>query len=170
MNNLPKWYLLFCKSKEEQKAQINLANQNIKSFYPEITLEKMVRGKKQLVNEALFPGYIFVHLNPSIHNFGSVRATRGIRDFVKFGLKFTTVCEELIIQLNRPEYTQQYVKCLATKIPEEGDKVTIGTGPLGGLQAIYQCSDGLERGILLIKLINQWQKISVPNTDYAIAE
>lgn len=170
MNNSPKWYLLFCKSKEEQKAQLNLANQNIKSFYPQITLEKMVRGKKQLVNEALFPGYIFVQLNPSIHHFSSVRATRGIRDFVKFGSTFTTVCEELITKLSCPAYTQQHVRCLATDIPEEGDKVTIAQGPLGGLQGIYQCSDGLERGILLINLINQWQKISVPNTDYALSE
>ena len=64
-NQNNQWFLVRCKAKQEQRASLNFANQSIASYYPIIDVVKVRRGKKQVVREALFPGYIFVYLDPS---------------------------------------------------------------------------------------------------------
>ncbi|MCE2594051.1 transcription/translation regulatory transformer protein RfaH [Motilimonas cestriensis] len=164
-----KWYLLYCKSKEEAKASLHLANQGIESFYPTIHIEKCVRGKKKLVVETLFPSYLFVKIDPLRANFNAIRSTRGVNDFVKFGGNYASVSADLVEYLSTSVEQHQHAQRVLCQLPKSGDKVRVESGPFAGLEAIYQSDDGLERSVLLIKLINQWQKISLPNTQCTVA-
>ncbi|WP_434341243.1 transcription/translation regulatory transformer protein RfaH [Motilimonas cestriensis] len=164
-----KWYLLYCKPKEEAKASLHLANQGIESFYPTINIEKCVRGKKKLVVEILFPSYLFVNIDPLRDNFNAIRSTRGVNDFVKFGGRYASVAADLVEYLSTSIDQDQHAQRVLTQLPTPGDKMRVESGPFAGLEAIYQCNDGLERSVLLIKLINQWQKISLPNVQCTVA-
>ncbi|MBB1315425.1 transcription termination/antitermination NusG family protein, partial [Aliivibrio sp. SR45-2] len=41
---MKQWYLLCCKRGDQQRAKLHLENQNVECFYPEIDVEKMIRG------------------------------------------------------------------------------------------------------------------------------
>jgi transcriptional antiterminator RfaH len=44
---------------------------------------------------------------------------------------------------------------------EPGDRVTVATGPLAGLEAIYQMADGEQRSLLLLEILSQTVRMPV---------
>ena len=157
--NSKTWYLLYCKKGQEHKAQINLANQNVESFFPKIKKNKIVRGKATLKEEALFPSYVFVALNEQ-SNYNAVRSTRGVIDFIKFGAKYQQVSNELIQSL------QQKQCVIEDTTPKQGDKVTLNNAQFKNVEAIYKCNDGEKRSILLLNLLNKHVEVSVENITF----
>ncbi len=65
---------------------MHLENQSVECFYPEVCVEKILRGKRQMVQEPLFPSYMFVRFDfENGPSFTTVRSTRGVVDFVRLG-------------------------------------------------------------------------------------
>ena len=96
LNQNNQWFLVRCKTKQEQRASFNLDNQSIASYYPLVDVVKVRRGKKQVVREALFPGYIFVYLDPSSILASKVKNTLGVCDYVRFSCKPQVVPDSLL--------------------------------------------------------------------------
>lgn len=159
------WYLLYCKRGEQQRAKMHLENQSIDCYYPEVEVEKIVRGKRKRVLEALFPSYIFIGLDVSTGpSFTTIRSTRGVMDFVRFGGQPHQVPVNLIAKLKQCENKDE-VDC--TQLPQSGQVIQIKSGQFAGFDAIYQEPDGEKRSILFITLINQQVKVKVDNNDVA---
>lgn len=165
-----KWFVVYCKSREELRAQQHLANQGIHSFFPKIVKEKIVRGKKKVVEEALFPSYLFVNISEQDKHFGCIRSTRGINDFVKFGLSIATLPDQQIEQLEQLCHVNNKLAINRDALYKSGDKVEILSGPFKGLTAIFDIEDGLARSVLLLKILNQDNNISFKNSDIKKAE
>jgi transcriptional antiterminator RfaH len=159
------WFVVYCKNREELRAQQNLQNQGIHSFFPKIRREKMLRGKKTIVEEALFPSYLFVLIDDQDSHFTRIRSTRGINDFVRFGNKLACVPEKLIKQLEAACYSINNLDVDTSSQLKSGDKVEILNGSFQGLTAIFKKQDGLERSMLLLKVLNQENEISFSNKD-----
>lgn len=158
------WYLLYCKGKEEFRALTNLKNQGIDSFYPTMKIGKIVRNKKTCKDVAIFPNYLFVAIDKQTANFNSIRSTRGVIDFVKCGANYTKVPSALVAELKAKQVCRDQSTNTLT-VFSEGEKVVIQDGAFKGIEAIYQCDDGLERSMLLIRLINKPTTMSVCNTE-----
>jgi transcriptional antiterminator RfaH len=156
------WYLLYCKAKEEGRAVMHLANQDIQAFYPKAKITKILRGKRQTVEEALFPNYVFAQLDHDIHNFTSVRSTRGVIGFVKQGKDYQKVPLKLITLFrDGMEYPDTEIS-----LPKTGDKVVIEDDQYNNIPAIFKEYKGETRSILLIQLLNQSVEIEVDNTKF----
>ena len=157
------WYLLYCKAKEESRAVMHLANQDIQAFYPKAKITKILRGKRQTVEEALFPNYVFAQLDHDIHNFTSVRSTRGVIGFVKQGKDYQKVSQALI---------DVFVQCdtiekLDSTLPNKGDKVMLQHPQYQNIPAIYQEPKGENRALLLIQLLNKPVELVVENSQFS---
>lgn len=159
------WFVVYCKSREELRAQRNLTNQGVHSFFPKIVKEKMVRGKKKVVEEALFPSYLFVNISEQDKNFSSIRSTRGINDFVKFGLSIATLPDQQIKQIEQLCQVNNKLAVKSVPLYKSGDKVEILSGPFKGLTAIFDIEDGLARSVLLLNILNQDNNISFKNSE-----
>jgi transcriptional antiterminator RfaH len=48
----------------------------------------------------------------------------------------------------------------------QGDTVELTQGSLKGLKAIYQAKDGLERSILMVKMLGQESKVIISNQGF----
>lgn len=149
------WYLLYCKPKQEYRAQSNLKNQGIESCFPTFIKRKTTGSKA--VSQPLFPRYLFVKLDPYSSHFSAVKNTRGVSDFIRYGTDLQVVPDELVIQLMNNDTSD--VQCELNK----GDLVKLTEGCYKNIHAIYQQSDGELRSILLIKLLNQYAEIVVDN-------
>ncbi|MBZ2192825.1 transcription/translation regulatory transformer protein RfaH [Pseudoalteromonas arctica] len=154
------WYLVTCKPRQEERAATNLLNQGIEVFYPKLTTEKLVKGRRTIKQSALFPNYLFVCLESQNGNFSAVKNTRGIGGFVSYGASYQLVSEHImnLLQNERSHTTE-------SKIPKTGDVVSIINESFNNIQAIYKEPDGDMRSILLINLLNQKIEMSVDNKE-----
>jgi transcriptional antiterminator RfaH len=150
------WYVIQCKAKESFRAAENLENQGFEVFHPFIQVEKVRQGKLKLVDEPLFPYYLFIHLSEVADNWRPIRSTRGVLKLVSFGHQPVRVADELVEMLRERVAPQpeDYLKA--------GDRVLIEEGPFKGLNAIFQTKRGEERVILLLDLLQKQQRLEVP--------
>lgn len=164
-----KWLLLQVKASQEKRAIDNLEYQGGESYCPMISLEKIVAGKRTVVEEALFPGYVFFHSNPQHDglSYTSLRSTRGVQKLVSFGTEPVSVPEKLISQLKQREQSQQDINKLSVA-PKKGDKMRVLAGPFKGLEALFTQPDGTMRSVLMINLLHKETTVSLSNTDIAI--
>ena len=98
---MDRWFLLQTKSRQESRAVENLERQGIDSFCPRINIEKILRGRRVVVDEALFPGYLFVSFNQQSVSATSVRSTRWVSNFVSCAGAPVLVPLELIESLKQ---------------------------------------------------------------------
>ena len=161
----PNWLLLQVKPRQEVRALENLERQQAQCYCPKIQVEKLRRGKRIQVEEALFAGYIFINAQPQQNglSYTSIRSSRGVSKIVGFGAEPVSIPEALIQQLKLRESTG--LTCAkAEDLPQAGDKINIIDGPFKGLQALYSHTDGQQRAIVLINLLYQQIPTSLANT------
>ncbi|WP_194726591.1 transcription/translation regulatory transformer protein RfaH [Noviherbaspirillum malthae] len=149
----PSWYLLQTKPKQEFRALEQLENQGYCCFLPTLSVEKVRRGKRDVVVEPLFSRYLFIQLDTVTSNWFPIRSTRGVSKIVAFGERLAMLPDACIAALQhaptippRPLFTP-------------GDPVTITSGPFAGLEGIYQMTNGDERAMVLLELMSQPQKL-----------
>jgi transcriptional antiterminator RfaH len=149
------WYLVQCKPRQDERAEDNLARQGYEISRPKFRCQRLIRGQRQWAVESLFPGYMFINL-PAGANWGPLRSTRGVSRVVSFGGVPVAVSDCLVKQLQAR--VENYVKS-ELKL---GDNVRIIEGEFAELDAIFMAMDGDERVVLLIRLLNRQQQISLP--------
>ncbi len=147
-----KWYLIKTKPRQEIKAKKNLENQGYRAFCP------MAKINNRLV--VLFAGYLFVQLNEKTQNWSPVNSTKGVSQFVKFGLNFAKVPTSVI------EFIKTNQHITAGKLNnlnkfKPGDKVQISDGAFNNYMAIFKCYKSDERVILLMNLLGHEQSLSI---------
>lgn len=148
------WYAVQCKGQESFLAARNLTNQGFKVFHPTIQVEKIRHGKIKLVEEPLFPYYLFVHLT-SADNWRPIRSTRGVSKLVCSGNVPIKVGDSIIAAL------QEWQAEPPQELFSPGDEVLIVAGPLKGLKAIFAAKSGADRVVLFMSLLQQQQRLEV---------
>lgn len=159
------WFLLQTKTRQESRAVENLQRQGIDSFCPMIRVEKVSRGNRVVKLEALFPGYLFVNFNQTSVSATTVRSTRGVSRFVTCAGSPVIVPDALIEQLQKR--TDPSSAELVSNLPKIGEKLEIIEGPFRGLNAVFSQVDGDQRAVVLINLLNQQVKASIPFSSLA---
>jgi transcriptional antiterminator RfaH len=155
------WYALSTKVNAEQKALDNLMAQDFACFLPKASVEKLRRGKRTVCIEPLFPRYMFVELGQE-DNFQSVRNTRGVQDFVRLGQMPATLDGAIIESIKQ----RCGLEGITTndKLPKALDRVEILHGPYQHLEAVFQCSDGEQRSVVLLSILQSQVMLHVANT------
>lgn len=150
------WYAIQHKPAQGDRALENLQNQDARCFYPKVMVERIRAGKRTTRLEPLFPGYLFINIDPSDPLWGKLRSTRGVLRVVSFGGKPVPVPDEVI----------DYIYDGLTAVEEQGglkkgEKVQIQDGPFRGVEGIFQAYDGEERAIVLISFMQKQQVVKV---------
>ncbi|MBW8073473.1 MAG: transcription/translation regulatory transformer protein RfaH [Ferrovum sp.] len=146
------WYLLHTRPRQEKVAHQNLLQQGYENVLPLLTTEKVHRGRMVIIEEPLFPRYLFVRLGQDLSgkSWAPLRSTRGVSRLVTFGNQPAHVEDTMVEALQaRSALQQQHPQRLFSP----GDAVAIDAGPFKGLEAIYQMTDGEHRALVLIELL-----------------
>lgn len=154
------WYLIQTKPKQEQRAVENLELQGLNAFCPWVFVEKIIRGKRKVTKEVLFPSYLFVQFNQDNVSALSINYTRGVNRIISFGDQPSAVPDELIAQLK--QRVDQCNNSLITDLPEKGDQLQVLDGPFRGLNAVFSQIDGDSRAIVLITILSQKVRAVLP--------
>ena len=147
------WYLIHTKIRQERVALENLNRQGFECFLPLIRAEKLLRGQLQVVQEALFPRYLFIRLatGPESQSWSPIRSTFGVSRLVTFGQTPAKIDNALVSELRaKSDSTEVQLRHF-----EPGDQVVVTTGPFVGVKAIYQMADGEGRVMVLLNLLSK---------------
>ena len=146
------WYLLKTKSSQEHVAIKNLENQDYSTYCPTVKIKN-----KNLV---LFPGYLFIYLDKEKENCSPISSTKGVVNFVRFGLNFAQVPDTVIKFLKSNELINKE-KFINLKRFKSGDKVQITDGVFKNCVAIFNSSKPQERVVVLMNILGQEQSITI---------
>jgi transcriptional antiterminator RfaH len=151
------WYLLQTKPRQEFRAYENLNNQGFKCFLPTLAVEKLSKKSLKIETEPLFSRYVFIHLDQISSNWFPIKSTRGVQQFVRFGIHNDPVqvpnavisqLQDLAPALNQPK-----------SLFEQGQSVMIQDGPFKGRDAefakLIQEPSGEVRALVFINLLHQ---------------
>lgn len=157
------WYLVQSKPRNEARALENLLRQGYETYLPLIEVERLQRGKLFKRMEPLFPRYLFLHLEEGNDNWGPIRSTLGVAGLVRFGLAYATVPDPVIEAIR--SRTQEIREALFAA----GDSIQIVSGPLVGLEGVFEIADGEQRSFVLLEFMQKQQRVSVATTDLRAA-
>ena len=153
------WYLVQSKPRNELRALENLVRQGYETYLPLMEVERLQRGKLLKKMEPLFPRYLFLHLEEGNDNWGPIRSTMGVAGLVRFGQAYAVVSDEVMEAVR--ERTQDIKKSLF----ESGDTIRVVSGPLLGLEGVFQIADGEQRSFVLLEFMQKQQRVSVSTAD-----
>ncbi|WP_265498738.1 transcription/translation regulatory transformer protein RfaH [Providencia rustigianii] len=159
---MEKWYLLYCKRGQLDRAIEHLTRQYVTCMTPMTEMEKVVRGKRVIVTEALFPNYLFVKFDHEKIHTTTVQSTRGVSHFIRFGKLPVEVPEEIMELLQQAPIGHSK----APDLPAHGDSVIITDGIFAGVKAIFDEPDGESRSILLLNILNTNVVTVIDNTQF----
>ena len=152
MTFMKKWYLIKIKPRQENVAITNLENQNYHVYCPSAKINNKIK--------VLFPGYLFINLDEASENWAPIRSTKGVLNFVRFGLSYAKISNKLINFIKENEFkTTERIKNLNDF--KSGDKVQITDGVFKNCVAIFKSSRSEDRVILLMNLLGQQQTINI---------
>lgn len=149
-----KWHIVHTKPRQELRALENLQRQGFEVFIPMLEVEKIRNGKIQLMSEPLFKSYLFVRFDAQVSPWHTVRYTLGVNKLLSFGGQLATVPVTLIdtLRSNPKPQLQLYTA---------GDVLQVESGPLKGFEVIYQMTNGDDRALVLIELMNKTHTVQM---------
>lgn len=148
------WYLVHTKPRQEKCALEHLERQHYTCYLPMLTVEKLRKGQVTLVQEPLFPRYLFIQLGTDVSapSWTPIRSTKGVSRLVRFGTEPAKVPDALVSALqNQVHDLHETPKALF----EPGARVQVTRGPFAGIEGLYQMTDGERRVMVLIELMSK---------------
>ena len=131
-----RWYVLYTKAQEEDRAEKNLTAWGIETFNPKIKKKQFNQftGKAIEFSRPLFPRYLFSRFNieKTLHK---IYNTRGVEKVIGFNCMPTPVDDQVIALIQSKVATDGFV-CLNDDL-RRGDEVRINNGSLKGVNGIF---------------------------------
>jgi transcriptional antiterminator RfaH len=151
------WYLIHTKVHSEALALENLEHQGYECFLPTMLTEKLRRGKLKVIQEALFPRYLFIRLDAGLQSQSwlPIRSTPGVSRLVMFGQTPAKIDAQIIDAMRNQS---QLIK-VQQHYFNHGDYVMINAGIFKDVEAVYQMSDGKDRVMVLLNLLKKPVKV-----------
>ena len=160
MRNL-RWYLAQCKPNAAQIAVRNLENQSFGTFLPlqEITKRKGRIFQRQI--RPLFPGYLFVQIDPDQGPWRQVNSTRGVTRLVRLGAEPSVVPNEIVQTLIARCDTQSILRQTSETQLHAGNQAQVTQGAFSGFIATISEIEPNNRINILIEIMGQTTKVAI---------
>lgn len=153
-----KWYLIYTKPRQEERARENLERQGYQLFIPKIKVLKHQRTKWCSVIEPLFPNYLFIKLGQIDENWLPIRSTFGVSTIVRFGILPANVSEDIVTIIRQRSETYTINE---EDLFQDGQPVRIITGPMKGLEAVFHCMSGQQRAFIFLEFLGAVNKVKI---------
>lgn len=162
------WYALYVKSRHEFVTHDELTQKGVETFLPSVKRLRRWRDRKKFVEFPLFPGYLFVHIQPYPEEFLRVLKTRGTVTFISLtpGHPSPVLPEEinsLRILLESGEELDIYPHL------KEGERIRVKRGPLTGAEGILNKKDDQYKFMVNIELLGRSVGVKIYAADLEAA-
>jgi transcription antitermination factor NusG len=163
LNSRSRWYAVSTRSRQEKVAAKALEALGIAHFLPLQVQKRQWSDRVQTIQAPLFPGYLFVHIDP----WGSARVNvlkvPGVARFVGVNTG------PLPVQNSEIDDVRRLVDCGVEMAPhpflKQGDRVRVVSGALVGVEGILTRIGPRLRVVISIEVIHRSLAISVSQND-----
>ncbi len=159
--NVARWYVIYTKTNEEDRAERNLAAWGLETFYPRIRQKQLneFTGKAIYFPRPLFPRYIFARFDAEtlLHK---VSNSRGVQKVLSINYAPVPVDDEIIALIQSKIDDDGFVTL--DEPFRRGDKVRIKGGSLKGINGIFdRTMKDKNRVMIFLTAINYQARVVV---------
>ncbi|MCK8522372.1 UpxY family transcription antiterminator [Aquimarina sp. D1M17] len=149
------WYVLYVRSKQENKVHQVLCEHGLESFLPLVKTIRKWSDRKKVLYQPLFPSYIFVNLK-SKNEFNRALSIKGACSYIKFGSEYAKVSNDEIrkIKILNNANDLDHIETDGTRFLK-GDYHKITYGALNGLECEILNGDNNNKIVVRIDSIRQ---------------
>ena len=157
-----KWFLVYTKAKQEQRAKKNLENQGFQIFLPLIAFAK-INQSKSITLEVMFPRYLFIEINLARDNWVCIKSTRGVSHIVVFGQRFAEIPKQVIDYLKSgADENHIFRQKIMRQEFQKGDELVIEKGVFKDKEATFLSKKSKERVRILLRFVNHLITAEIP--------
>ena len=156
-----RWYAVNTQPHQEARADENLRRQGFYSWLPRFRRLRRHARRTDHVLAPLFPGYLFVRLDPEIERWRSINGTFGVVRLLCNGDTPLAVPDGLVEEIMQRRDGSGTVVLPPRRI-SVGEAVRIAVGPFADLEGLFQEMSGRDRVVLLFNLLGRKVRASVP--------
>ena len=163
-------YAVKVRSRSEEAVANVLRDKSYNVLSPTYTEQRQYSDRIRKVGCALFPGYVFVYLNPA--NVLAVLKTRGVSYILgsRAGLAPLSDLETQTIETLCRLSEQEHETCKPCDYVHVGQRVRIEKGPLAGLEGMLVRVRNLDRVVVTVESLHSSVSIEVSHTDLRVVE
>lgn len=149
------WYAVQTQPNRENLAVTHLERQGFDVWLPRI--ERIIRHAREAkrVLRPLFPGYLFINLDPETARWRTINGTIGVKNIVSCGRNPSVVDREFIKVLKASESLLGFVDTGNDNL-KPGQDVEILSGPMAGQIGKLLSLDAGKRVTVLLKMLGHF--------------
>ena len=155
------WFVVQTQPHSEAKAKRHLVNQGFVTYLPVYQRRVRHARRSSIVMRPLFPGYLFVQLNPDLHHWRSINGTVGVRQILTDGNAPRHVPDRIVKEIVAREDESGAVK-LSPPAFAPGQAVRVIDGAFAEVSGLFEEMRDENRAVLLISLLGRKVRVNVP--------
>jgi transcriptional antiterminator RfaH len=154
------WVVVNTQAQRERLATEQIGNQGFEVYCPLFKRRIKHARRFQDVLRPLFPGYVFVAVDPNREQWRPLMSTVGVRSVLRNGERPSTLDERFIDALRAREIAGAIIK--PSEPYKVGEQVKLSGGVFDGLVAEIVRLDDAKRLTVMLNLLSGQVKTSVP--------
>ena len=145
------WFGLRVRSNFERVTAEHLVARGFTPYCPSYRTEKLWSDRKKIVDQVLFPGYVFCRVDLDRRN--HILTTPGVVGLIGFGQTFPSIPEDEITRVRA--LVESGLPVVPWPFLKQGQRVLIERGPLTGVEGTLLQTKGAYRLIVSINLLQR---------------
>lgn len=158
---MSRWYVAQTLPRAEEMACINLERQGFGAYLPRYRRERRHARRRDVVRSPLFPGYIFVRMDPDTAPWRSINGTFGIKQLICSGERPTAVPEGVVEDIVGREDDDGLV-ALQSRAFRKGEALRIVSGAMADCFGLFDRMADRDRVVLLLDLLGRKVRVQAP--------
>ncbi len=155
------WGVVNTHAKAEDTAAAHLIRQGFEIFLPRHLKVRRHARRRDSVRAPLFPGYMFVWLDPERLGWRSIRSTVGVKSIVQFDEYPAAVPDAVIEEIRARQDEDGLVRISDAAQYKSGDRLRVEQGPLTDVEGIFVTRRGFDRVVILFNLLGREVRASL---------
>jgi transcriptional antiterminator RfaH len=164
------WVAAGTHAHKESTAITNLLRQGFEAYCPMIRKRRHHARRVREVLRPLFPGYVFIAIDPTQHRWRPILSTVGIRTLIRFGDSLGVLPHRFVEDLRSYEKEGALPVCYSPSSYTPGDRVRLCEWPFEGVIAIVLSVEEHARLQILLHLLNRDVRVRIPANSVAPAD
>jgi transcriptional antiterminator NusG len=148
-----RWYAVQTRSRFEKLVRAELTSSGVENYFASVDQLHQWKDRKKMVEEPLFPGYVFVRLATREEDRLRVLRTNGVVRILGVGPMIEPIPDGEIDSIRQLILSSN--QCYPHPFIREGSRVRVRRGPLQGVEGWLVRTKGQARLVLSIDLLSQ---------------
>jgi len=162
------WFVVQTQPRADAKARQHLINQGYTTYMPVYRRRVRHARRVDLVLRPLFPGYLFVRLDPETQRWRSINGTVGVRHILTEGNVPRHVSDRIIEEIAAREDESGAIKLVPPAFAA-GQQVRLLDGPLADVAGLFEETRDENRVVLLLSILGRKVRVVAPAAEVTAA-